>query len=420
MQVFKIGKGTILSGTRIQYGITTATGRCFRHTICLPLLLVFLMVVEPAFALAPTIPTNFAPPANPGSITSFELPGDSTPTLIARRRRKKKRRKRRRRRRKPRYAYPYSFFLVKAPPFDQKPLPREKADEIKRAFHRGLAGEYPPNMLVKAGVAKYYPMTGGIFYRREPVKYLIMHSTETARPAGATRVIKSWSNRGRRHPGAQYVVERDGTIYMAVDPRLSTVHVNIFKTLKGINNDNSIGIEMVHSGKQKYTESQMDSVVKLVTYIREHFNIDGKNIITHKYAQQGHHTDPVNFAWKTFLARTNKLRNTALLAEAKEMAVSARLWKKDVVPGLERRPAVSTEVKTKSDTNNKSKTEIEPEKQSSPLQKNNDELNSSSSDSDKKPIDPKLRGPIEIGAEHVDKLKDVEKRTEINSFSNSK
>ena len=278
------------------------------------------MLAEPACAMLPSQNFNFDVPVD----SSFQLSSSEPAVLIARRRRRKKRK---RRRRKPRYAYSYNFFMMKAPNFDKTPLPAAQAEEIKRAFHRGKAGKYPPNLLVRAGLVKHYPMKGGIFHRREPVKYLIMHSTETARPADATRVIRSWSNRGRRHPGAQYVVDRDGTIYMAVDPRLSTVHVNIFKTLKGINNDNSIGIEMVHSGKQKYEEAQVASVVKLATYLREYFGIPDKRVITHKYAQQGHHTDPVNFAWKTFLAKVNKLRNRALFEESQEIVALAESWR---------------------------------------------------------------------------------------------
>ena len=92
---------------------------------------------------------------------------------------------------------------------------------------------------------------------------------------------------GIRHPGAQYVVDRDGAIYQAVDPELATVHINIFKTLPGINNDNSIGIEMCHTGKQDYPEPQRRSVSKLVTYLQERYKVPDENIVTHRYAQQG-------------------------------------------------------------------------------------------------------------------------------------
>ncbi len=141
---------------------------------------------------------------------------------------------------------------MEPPAFDATPLPDEISTQIKRSFYSGNAEQYPTRSLVRAGIASYYPMRGGIFWRREPIKYLIMHSTEPGIPVGAKTIIDGWSHGGRRHAGAHYVVDRDGTIYQAVDPDLATVHVNIFKTLPGINNDNSIGIEMCHQGGQDY------------------------------------------------------------------------------------------------------------------------------------------------------------------------
>ena len=79
-------------------------------------------------------------------------------------------------------------------------------------------------------MVSYYPLRGGIFFRREPIKNIIIHSTEPGISVGARVVIDGWSHGGRRHPGAHYVVERDGTICQALDPDLAAVHVNIFKT----------------------------------------------------------------------------------------------------------------------------------------------------------------------------------------------
>lgn len=73
-------------------------------------------------------------------------------------------------------------------------------------------------------------------------------------------MVKSWNIRGLRHSGTQYLVDRDGTIHQTVDPKFAAVHVDINKTKYGVNNNNSIGIEIVRSGSQKYTEAQMDSL----------------------------------------------------------------------------------------------------------------------------------------------------------------
>lgn len=213
---------------------------------------------------------------------------------------------------KTRYAYPLGIFMLKPPDFEKTPFNPEVASQIQRSFNSGYADSNPARSLVRAGLVSYHPLHGGIFWRREPVKYIIMHSTETGVPQVASRVIDSWGSMGRRHAGAQYVVDRDGTIYQAVDPDLATVHINIFKTLPGINNDNSIGIEMCHCGHQDYPYEQRQAVIKLVTYLQDRYKVDDDNIITHRYAQQGDHTDPVYFDFEGFLAEKTRFRNKAI------------------------------------------------------------------------------------------------------------
>jgi hypothetical protein len=213
---------------------------------------------------------------------------------------------------KPRYAYPVDIFMMDAPSQDLTLLAPDEALKARYAFQAGNAENYPPNYLVRAGAMNFYPLHGGIFGRREEVKYIVVHSTETGVPQDARHVINSWSSGGRRHPGAQFIVDRDGTIFEAVDPKYATVHVNIFKTLPGINNDNSIGIEMCHTGSQNYPSEQRAAVIRLLTYLQDRFHVLNENIITHRYAQQGDHTDPVAFDFEEFIARKDDFRNRAL------------------------------------------------------------------------------------------------------------
>lgn len=213
---------------------------------------------------------------------------------------------------KTRYAYPMDFFMMHPPEFDRTPLSSEGSHRARSLFENGTADSCNPAQLVRAGVFRYHPIRGGVFRRREEVKYIIVHSTESGVPQDAEHVIEAWSSLGRRHPGAQFVVDRDGTIWEACDPDLATVHVNIFKTLPGINNDNTIGIEMCHAGSQTYTPELKTSVTRLVAYLQDRYHVLNENIITHRYAQQGDHTDPVNFDWEGFLAQEKHFHNQAL------------------------------------------------------------------------------------------------------------
>jgi hypothetical protein len=201
-----------------------------------------------------------------------------------------------------------------APEEFQKPLPEDEAKTAKENFRDGEAGKYSPAQLMQAGAFIDDPLQGGIFNRREGVKNIILHSTETGRPADAQRVIKSW-NRGLRHPGAQYIVDRDGTIYQTVDPQFGTVHVDIFRTTCGINNDNSIGIEMVRSGSQQYTRPQLDSVTALVVYLQKRFNVANDHIFGHGQIQPSDRQDPVDFDWTAFQAAKSSLQSQQIAVQ---------------------------------------------------------------------------------------------------------
>ncbi|PWT97125.1 MAG: hypothetical protein C5B53_08515 [Candidatus Melainabacteria bacterium] len=233
---------------------------------------------------------------------------------------------------KTRYAYPLGFFLANPPSFDQSGFPADLSASIRSAFAQGLADTYPPRALVKAGVVAYHPLRGGIFWRREQIKYVIVHSTEDARPLTAPGVIESWSSMGRRHPGAQYVIDREGNIYQALDPDLGSVHVNIFKTLPGINNDDSVGIEMVHMHSQEYPDPQVSSLIRLVTYLQGHYHVPDENVVTHRYAQQGDHTDPVNFQWDRFIADKGFLQQKAAGLKVALLNNQAVNWETAILP----------------------------------------------------------------------------------------
>jgi hypothetical protein len=181
-----------------------------------------------------------------------------------------------------------------------------------RAFLRGDAGQLGFDQLVHAGVFTVDPLHGSVFKRDASVKYIILHSTETGSPADAKRVIQSWNNRGLRHPGAQFVVDRDGTIYSTTNPDMATVHINIHKTLPGYSNDNSVGIEIVRAGKQVYTQPQLNSVMYLVAYLQGHYHVDDSNVTTHHHVQPSDRSDPVGFDLAAFQSAKRSFATSAI------------------------------------------------------------------------------------------------------------
>ncbi len=183
---------------------------------------------------------------------------------------------------------------------------------VSRAFEKGTAGDYSWEDLTAAGVFEDDPLRGSIYKRKGSVKYIILHSTETASPADARRVILSWNNRGLKHPGAQFVVDRDGTICSTTNPDLVVIHIEPSRALAGYSNDNSIGIEIVRSGKQEYTRAQLDSVNRLVSYLQSHYCIPDANVTTHHHVQPSDRSDPVNFDMLAFESEKASLQAAAI------------------------------------------------------------------------------------------------------------
>lgn len=189
---------------------------------------------------------------------------------------------------------------------------------IIESFQEGKAGIYTPEHMVRAGAFTYQPLIGGIHVRNAAVKNLIIHSTETARVATGKDIIRSWNARGLAHPGTQYVVDRDGVIYLTLDPKYASSHVNEKRTLKGVTNDNSIGIEIVRTGKQQYTKTQLASLVRLVSYIKDRFQI--YKIYGHGQIQPSNRTDPVAFDWARFSQNLAMLRGESQTAYINRLA----------------------------------------------------------------------------------------------------
>ncbi len=184
-------------------------------------------------------------------------------------------------------------------------LTQAQRNLIKEEFASGDAAKIDPDQLANAGVFSRYSLKGGIFKRRSDVRCIVIHSTETAREASAKNIVKSWNNAGRNHPGTQYIVDRDGTIYQTVHPSLGTFHVDSSKTLAGVNNDSSIGIEIVRTGSQQYTSSQLHSVPLLVHYLKDHYSV--KQIVGHGQIQPSDRSDPVGFDWTAFGSKLKEL-----------------------------------------------------------------------------------------------------------------
>lgn len=191
--------------------------------------------------------------------------------------------------------------------------------EHQNEFKLGIARHLSPSQLTKDGVFISKPLEGSVFPRKHHVNFIVLHSTETAQPADARRVINSWNNRGDHgrihHPGSQFVVDRDGKIYSTCNPDKATIHVNDRLAHHGVKNDNAVGIEIVHAGHQQYTFAQKTSVMRLVTYLQDHYHVAENHIVTHGQIQPATRTDPVRFDITGFNERRRQFHHAAMAME---------------------------------------------------------------------------------------------------------
>ncbi len=201
--------------------------------------------------------------------------------------------------------------------------------EHQHQFKLGIARHLSPSQLTKDGVFISKPLDGSVFPRKHHVNFIVLHSTETAQPADARRVIDSWNNRGDHgrihHPGSQFVVDRDGKIYSTCDPDKATIHVNDRLAHRGVKNDNAVGIEIVHTGHQQYTYAQKTSVMRLVTYLEDHYHVAENHIVTHGQIQPATRTDPVKFDIAGFNERRREFHHSALAMEHKPGSANSAL-----------------------------------------------------------------------------------------------
>ena len=164
-----------------------------------------------------------------------------------------------------------------------------KSSEIKKRYHKSFVHGKKP---------------------KSHQRYIMLHDTEIS--LGATGTVRSWTNSNGGTVAAHFVIGRDGTVVQTAPMDKILHHAgyggpgNYDKKFKvGKNNgkgsgDNlkgrvkwagytsygmnsySIGIELCHHGKQKYTKKQLKALDRVIATIDKHYGGYGGKIIDHK------------------------------------------------------------------------------------------------------------------------------------------
>lgn len=95
-----------------------------------------------------------------------------------------------------------------------------------------------------------------------------------------------------------YMIDRKGNIYRLVDDANIAYHAGVSKMPDGRTNVNdfSIGVEILNTKDDKYTQAQYDAVNDLIAYLRGKYAI--KQVVGHADIAPGRKDDPWNFDWK--------------------------------------------------------------------------------------------------------------------------
>lgn len=124
---------------------------------------------------------------------------------------------------------------------------------------------------------------------------IILHHTGK----GGLKAAVSWFKSKKSGVSAHYVVDRDGTIIQMVKEENKAWHAgkSVLHTKAHVNRF-SIGIEIVSTGKDGYTDEQYESVAFLCKVARKKYDIEDSYIVGHNAIAPDRKIDPANFEWE--------------------------------------------------------------------------------------------------------------------------
>lgn len=126
---------------------------------------------------------------------------------------------------------------------------------------------------------------------------IIIHSSYDALgsdPFSVSGIIKEYEAYG---VAAHYLIARDGSAYRLVQDRNIAYHAGVSQVpdgRTGVNNF-SIGIELVNTKTDKFTDVQYATLKKLISRIKSEYKI--KYVLGHSQVAPGRKDDPWNFNW---------------------------------------------------------------------------------------------------------------------------
>jgi N-acetylmuramoyl-L-alanine amidase len=134
------------------------------------------------------------------------------------------------------------------------------------------------------------------FNLRKPNFVIIHHTAQDS----LQQTIKAFTKTESK-VSAHYIIAKDGKIVHMLNDYLRAWHAGISSWGKNYDiNSASIGIELDNNGKEAFSDSQINSLLALLTKLKKDYNIPTENFIGHSDIAPTRKKDPsALFPWKT-------------------------------------------------------------------------------------------------------------------------
>jgi N-acetylmuramoyl-L-alanine amidase len=146
------------------------------------------------------------------------------------------------------------------------------------------------------------PFTGTTNFNLRKPNFVIIHHTAQNSCAQTLKTFTTQSTEVSAH----YVICKDGTIHHMLNDYFRGWHAGVSKWGNDADiNSSSIGIELDNNGFEPFTETQINSLLRLLAALKKQYNIPTANFIGHADVAPTRKNDPNwLFPWKK-LAENN-------------------------------------------------------------------------------------------------------------------
>jgi len=175
-------------------------------------------------------------------------------------------------------------------------------------------------------INKYKSVNFNLRKKGHKIKYIILHYTAIKSDYKAIQHLIYKKNKVSSH----FLINKKGKIFSLVDLNKRAWHAgqSFWKGDRDINS-NSIGIELDNTGHyinfERYTKNQIDSLIKLLNFLKKKYDIDNLNFLGHSDIAPYRKNDPgEKFPWKK-LSKNNLGFFPMKLTEREYLKIKKRL-----------------------------------------------------------------------------------------------